>query len=474
MTLPGALTLLMLGVATVADAQWTQFRGPNGSGVGTTGAYPVEFSPTKNVAWKAAVPFGQSSPVVSGSRLFVTGSEGNTLVVLAFDTQSGKQVWRREIVRDRQHKLYKANDPASPTPIADDLGVVAFFPDFGLVAYDADGGERWRHVLGPFRNFYGMASSPVAVGDRIVLVCDQQAGSFMVALDRKSGKVAWRTERPENTVGWATPIVFRPSSGAPQLVVLGSTRVDGYDLATGQARWWFPVASNGGLGTPVVSGDTVLVSTLASSEPFLPDFGSMVAKYDRDANGMISVEEFKADDYAEHFGWIDDNDDGTLNRAEWDAARGVGVGDFGAVAVRPGTATGRLAPTAFVWRFQKNLPFVPAPLVYQDVFYMIRDGGIITSLDVATGRLLKEGRSRGALGEYYASPVAADGKVFLVSAEGKVTVLRAGGDWELLGVNELGDEVHATPALSDGKIYVRTRSTLYAFAAGGPSGPGSK
>ena len=147
------------------------------------------------------------------------------------------------------------------------------------------------------------------------------------------------------------------------------------------------------------------------------------------------------------------------------AARSIDRGEFGAVAVRPGAAIGRLAPTAFAWRFQKNLPFVAAPLVYQDVFYMVRDGGIITSLDVATGKLLKEGRSREALGEYYASPVAADGKVFLASGEGKVTVLRAGGQWEVLSINDLGDEIHATPALSDGQIYVRTRGLLYAFGA---------
>jgi outer membrane protein assembly factor BamB len=458
-----AVLILCAAAAVPADAQWPQFRGPNGAGVGASGGYPVEFSPTTNVVWKAAVPFGQSSPVVTSSRLFVTGSEGDTLITLAFALDSGKEIWRREIVRTRRNTIYKANDPASPSPIADDRGVVVFFPDVGLVAYDNDGAERWRHALGPFRNFYGLASSPIAAGDLVVLVCDQQAGSFVIALDRATGRVAWRTDRRENTVGWATPIVFSAPSSTPELVVLGSTRVDAYDLASGQPRWWFPVASNGGLGLPVKSGDTVIVSTMASTEPFMPDFGSVIAKYDRDANGLLSAEEFKSDEFAEHFGWIDGNSDGTVDAAEWNAARGVGIGEFGAVAVRPAAATGRLEPSAFRWRFQKNLPFVPAPLVYQEVFYMVRDGGIITALDVATGKLLKEGRSRGALGEYYASPIAADGKVYLSSSEGKITVLRAGGQWEVLGVNDIGDEIHATPALSAGRIYVRTRGTLYAF-----------
>jgi hypothetical protein len=214
-----------------------------------------------------------------------------------------------------------------------------------------------------------------------------------------------------------------------------------------------------------MTGDMVLVSTLAASEPFLPDFGSVIAKYDRDGNTLISAEEFKTDGMAEHFGWIDGNSDGAVNRDEWNAARSIDSGEYGAVAVRPGASRGRLAPAAFAWRFQKNLPFVPAPLVYQNVFYMVRDGGIITSLDVSTGKLLKEGRTREALGEYYASPIAADGKVYLSSGEGKITVLRAGGQWEVLGVNDIGDEIHATPALSDGRVYVRTRGMLYAFGA---------
>ncbi len=463
--LPAITLLIFLGTSWPASGQWTQFRGPNGSGVGASTGYPGEFSPSKNLLWKAAIPFGQSSPVVAGRHVFVTASEGGKLLTLAFDRATGKEAWRREIVPERRHTIYRSNDPASPTPIADDRGVVAFFPDFGLVAYDVEGKESWRHVMGPFHNFYGLASSPIVTGDRVILVCDQQAGSFMVALDRATGRVAWKTDRRENTVGWATPVVFRPPSQPEQLVVLGSTRVDAYDAASGEPRWWFPVGSQGSLGTPVTTGDMVLLSTLATTEPFLPDFGSVLAKYDRDGNTLISAEEFKADGMADHFGWIDGNSDGAVNRDEWNAARSIDRGEFGAVAVRPGAARGRLSPSAFAWRFQKNLPFVAAPLVYQDVFYMVRDGGIITSLDIATGKLLKEGRTREALGEYFASPVAADGKVFLASSEGKITVLRAAGQWEVLGVNDLGDEIHATPALSDGRIYVRTRGMLYAFGA---------
>jgi hypothetical protein len=287
--------------------------------------------------------------------------------------------------------------------------------------------------LGPFKNFYGMAASPILAGPLVVQVCDQQSGSFLLAVDRKTGRPSWRTARPASDIGWATPMVFRPSQGPAQLIVLGSTRLDSYYLDTGEPRWWMPVGTGGSLGTPVATGSTLFVSTLSSSEPMIPAFASVLTMYDKDHDGRLSQDEFKGDkDLGEHFGWIDGNNDGFITEAEWNKARSLGTGDFGAIALEPEKLRGQLESSVVRWRFKKNLPYVPAPLVYRDVFFMVRDGGIITSLDAATGRLLKEGRTREALGEYYSSPVAADGKVFLASAEGKITVLKAAAEWEVL------------------------------------------
>ena len=154
--------LLIVGAARL-DAQWTQFRGPNGSGVDTSTGYPTEFSPTKNVAWKVAVPDGQSSPVVVGARVYLTASEGDRLITMCLDTRTGKELWRREVKRARTAGAYKANGSASPTPAADERGVVAFFPEFGLVSYASDGQPLWTSPMGPFRNFYGMAASADAI-----------------------------------------------------------------------------------------------------------------------------------------------------------------------------------------------------------------------------------------------------------------------------------------------------------------------
>lgn len=455
-------------IAAAADDQWAQFRGPNGSGVDSGMGYPVEFSPSKNVLWKKPIPYGQSSPVVAAARVYLTAAEPTRLLTICLDAKSGDELWRREIVRKKPQTIFRANDPASPTPAADDDGVVVFFAEFGLIAYSADGKDRWSLPMGPFKNFYGMAASPILAGDMVVQVIDQQNGSFLLALDRKTGKQRWKTERTQD-IGWATPMVFRNAGGPAQLIVLGSARLDSYYLDTGERRWWMPIASGGSLGTPVAAGGILLVSTLSSSDPMLPTFASALTLYDKDHDGRLSNEEFKADkDMGEHFGWIDENSDGFVTEAEWNKARSLGTGEYGAIAIEAAKARGELKPSEVRWRFKKNLPYIPAPVVYKDVYYMVRDGGIVTSLDPATGKLLKEGRSRDAIGEYYASPVAADNKLFLANTDGKMTVLKAGADWQILAVNDLADEIHATPALSGGRIYVRTRGLLYCFGESKP------
>ncbi len=417
--------------------------------------------------WKAALPFAQSSPVVVGSQLYVTASEGGRLLTVCLDAATGRERWRREIKPDRSAALYKANDPASPTPVADDQGVVVFFADVGLVAYAPDGTERWRVPLGPFKNFYGMAGSPIIAGDAVILVCDQMSGSFMIALDRRTGRERWRRPRPGITVSWTTPMVFAPGGGAdPQLIVLSSTRLDGYTLATGEPRWWMPLTSQGAIGTAVAHGDMVIVATLGANEPWMEPFEAALKTFDTDKDGKLSRAEYATEKgFGEHFGWLDADGNDIVDKAEYDDARAMAIGEYGVAAIKPAGLKGKVDPNAAAWRFKKNLPFVPTPVVYDGLLYMVKTGGIITAIDPATGEAIKEGRSKDAPGDYTASPIAADGKVFLASVNGKVTVLKAGREWEVLGVNDLGDEIHATPALSGGRIYVRTRGTLYCFGS---------
>ncbi len=451
---------LLLFCASAFSADWPRFRGPNGSGVGEAGTLPVEFGPRKNVAWKTPVPFGRSSPIVAGGRLFLTASEGGKLITLAYDAGTGRELWRREVEAAHGHKIYKANDAASPTPAADGSNVYVFFPDFGLICYSFSGKERWRHPLGPFENFYGMSSSPVIDKGLIFLLCDQAQGSFLLALDKDTGKQRWKTERKGMPVGWSVPIVYKD-----EILVFGSIRVDSYFLATGEQNWWLPLSSMGSMGSPVVYNDALIVTANGSDQPWLPSFEAALAKLDQNKDGLLSSQECKDEaDWFEHFGWVDANHDKNIDAAEWNQARSFGVGDYGAVSIPLG-GKGQLGPAAIRWRFKRNLPYVPAPVLYDGVFYMVKDGGIITSLDPATGTLLKQGRTEKAIGQYFASPVAADGKVFLVNEEGKLTVLKASAQWEVLAVNDFEEDCFATPAVSGGKLFVRTRATLYGFSA---------
>jgi outer membrane protein assembly factor BamB len=461
-----ALSCLLACVPARLDAQWPQFRGPNGSGIGDGAGYPTEFSPTTNVAWKTAVPFGQSSPVIAGTRLYLTGVEGDELLTIAIDTGTGKALWRRALRRERKMEIYKANDPASPTPAVDERGVISFFADFGLVAYGTDGQVLWSHLMGPFQNFYGMSASPIIADGLVVQLVDQLRGSYLLALDRATGQVRWKIDRPSATIGYATPTIFRPSQGPAEIITIGSTRLDSYLLRTGAHRWWMPIGTAGSMGVALAQGDTVFVSTAGSNEPGLPQWASALAQYDKDKDGRISRAELLEDkELGEHFGWIDTSDDAFITDAEWSVARTLGQGAWGSVAMTPGAAQGQLAGTAVRWRVQKNVPYIPAPLLYQGVYYMVKTGGIVTTLDPATGTLLKEGRATGALGEYYASPVAADGRVYVANLEGKVTVLKSGGQWEILAQNDLQEEIAATPALANGRLYVRTREAVYCFAS---------
>jgi outer membrane protein assembly factor BamB len=361
-------------------------------------------------------------------------------------------------------EMYKANDPASPTPAADERGVISFFADFGLVAYDTDGRVLWSHPMGPFRNFYGMSASPIIADGLVVQLIDQLRGSYLLALDRATGQVRWKTDRPLATIGYATPMIFRSSQG-PEIITIGTTRLDSYLLGTGAHRWWTPIATGGSMGVALQQGDTLFVSTAGSNEPGLPPWVSAL-QYDKDKDGRISRAEFLQDkELGEHFGWIDTSDDAFVTEAEWSVARSLGLGAWGSVAMTPGAARGELPGAAVRWRVQKNVPYIPAPLLYQGVYYTVKTGGIVTTLDPATGTLLKEGRATGALGDYYASPVAADGRVYVANLEGKVTVLKADSQWEILAQNDLREEISATPALANGRLYVRTRGAVYCFAS---------
>ena len=470
-----SLLLATLALSTVAQLtlyaqqgqrtdEWLQFRGPNGAGVAEGFSLPAEFSSTKNVAWKTAVPFARSSPVITADRIFLTATEGDKLITLALDRKTGKLLWRRDATRARHMPIYKANDGASPTPVSDGKNVYAFFAELGLISYGPDGKERWRVPLGPFNSFYGMGGSPVLVGNTLLMVCDQRTDSFIIAVDARTGKELWKKSRP-NFEAYSTPAIYRPKDGPAQAIVLGSQSVDGYSLDKGERLWWVTKIGSYPKGVPVMGAEMVYVIGEGADEPFLPPFDEMLKQFDADKDQRIHRDEVKSQKEAsEHFGWLDANSDGYIERAEHDFVRNSTTSGHGLTAVRL-TGQGDLTSSNIVWQLKKAYPGIPAPLVYRGVMYLMKEGGIVSSVDPASGQVLKQGRTPNALEEYYASPVAGDGKIFVVSASGKVTVLKADAQWEILATSDLDDEVWATPAIAGGNLYIRTRNALYAFAA---------
>lgn len=445
-------------------ADWPQFRGPNGTGVADGIALPAEFSSTKNLAWKTPVPFARSSPVVTADRVYLTASESDKLITLALDRKTGKVLWRREVVRARHMPIYKANDAAAPSPVSDGKNVYAFFAELGLISFGPDGKERWRVPLGPFNSFYGMGGSPVLAGNTLVMVCDQRTDSFIIAVDARDGKQLWKTSRP-NFEAYSTPAIYKPKTGPAQVIVLGSHTVDAYSLDKGERLWWVSKIGAYPKGVPLVGTDLVYVMADGGEEPFLPPFDETLKQSDTNKDQRIHRDEMKSQPEAyDHFGWLDPNNDGYIDRAEYDFVRNSTTLGHGLTAVRL-AGQGDLTSSNVVWQVKKAYPSIPAPLIYQGVMYLMKEGGIVSSLDPASGQILKQGRTPDALEEYYASPVAADGKIYLVSASGKVTVLKAGAQWEILAMNDLDEEVWATPAIAGRNLYIRTRNAMYSFAS---------
>jgi outer membrane protein assembly factor BamB len=447
--------LLMVSLASAQD--WPRFRGPNGAGVAENANLPAELSADKNVVWRVALPAGHSSPIVSGGRIFLTAFEKDKLLTICLKQESGELIWRRESPRSRITTVDNRNSPASPSPAADGKNVFVFFQDFGLVSYTFAGEERWRTPLGPFQNVYGLGASPVLIDGKVILVVDQSGGSYAAAFDQTTGKQVWKTPREDALSGHSTPAVWNGLIFAP-----GSFRMDVYDASTGAIAWTVNGLASEMKSVPVIAGDTLYIN--GYNTPFndpgrqvvIPDFADVLAKHDANKDARISLAEAPDERTKKYFPYIDLNQDGFMDAAEWKAYQQTMAAENGLLAID-------LRTHKVKWKFHKSIPQLPSTLLYKDVLYMINDSGVLTTLKPQTGEVIKQARLRGAADNYYASPVAADGKVYFVSKSGVVTVLRAGGEQETIASGELDDECYATPAIAGGRVYIRTRSALYAF-----------
>jgi outer membrane protein assembly factor BamB len=458
-------TLFAISTATPAVPSWPQFRGPNSSGVAETAKPPVEFGPNTNLLWKTAVPSGVSSPCLWDDHIFLTAAEDGKLLTLAVDRRNGKILWRQAAAAEKPRELHKANHSAAATPATDGRSVCVYHATLGLIGYDFNGRELWRQPMPGLLARNGSGTSPAMLGSSLVLNCDIEEGkSFVAAYDPATGKETWRTPRPQFISSYTTPVRWR-REGHDEVVIVGSLRVVGYNLADGKERWTIGGTEAISVApTPVLGDGQLYVMSRSMGGAKLPPFAPFALGMDKDGDGKISREEIpKVFIEQGMFSGIDRDQDGFLTAEEWnEAVAFLHQADYGLFALKP-PSEGTLTTNQVAWKHKKGAASVSSPLFYRGRIYTAQDGGRITCIKAQNGEKLYEQERLGADGEYYASPIAANGHLYFCSSKGTVTVAEAGETLKVKTRNVLGEPIFATPAIADDNLYVRTAEHLWAF-----------
>lgn len=459
----------LISCAALAVENWPHFRGPNCSGTSRDARPPIKISPTNNVVWSTEVPWSPSSPCIWNNRIFLTTFVDGELQTRAYETRDGRLLWTKGLKPEKLETFHRTEgSPAAGTPATDGKKVVSYFGSFGLICYDFAGKELWRHPLpvAASGGGFGSGTSPIISGNLVLLNRDQEENSSILAVDLSTGKTAWETPRPDATGSFGTPIVWN-NNGIAEVVMPGSIRLKGYDLKTGKERWVVEGVVGFACTTPVV-GDGLLFfagwSPGKSDAPW-PSWETFLEKQDKNHDGEITFDEFDPEDRDFARG-MDRNHDGKITKADWDILQAhMAKSENVLVAVSPG-GRGDITQTHVVWKATRGLPYVPSPLFYEDRLYLIKDGGMLSCFDVKTGKpCYMQERLEGAGGAYYASPVAADGRIYLATKDGKLSVVKAGGEVpEILHQANFEEPIFATPALVGDRVFLRTKTKLYAFS----------
>jgi outer membrane protein assembly factor BamB len=467
------LLLFMTSVRGESPA-WPQFRGPGASGIAEDEKPPVEIGPDKNVKWKVAAPAGLSSPIIVGERLIITAFDGGKLYTIAYNRADGSEIWRAEAPFKQLEPYHKTEgSPAASTPATDGERIVSYFGSCGLFCYDLDGHELWKYEMPPAATpgDFGTGVSPVIAEETVILVRDEMNDPKIMALDLANGKPKWEKKR-ESKSGFATPAIWQTPDGT-SIAVPGLGRMIGYDVASGDEKWYVEGMPSAACASPVTANGELFFAGWSPGDPTeadsfkMPTFDELIAQSgDDNKDGLVSKEEASDSFLKDFFSNQDINKDGQITRQEWDAIlQFMAASRNSAFALKPGGA-GDITESHVRWKKKKGLPYVPTAILYRGQYVMIKDGGIVTAYDAETGEQIYQRRAI-ASGNYYASPVAANGNIYFTSlADGIVTVLKGGADKpETLAENPpLGERVAATPAVADDTLYVRTAGHLYAFA----------
>jgi outer membrane protein assembly factor BamB len=409
-----ALILLTLPIVA-ADGDWPNWRGPNHDGM-ARGDAPLQWSDKERIAWKATVPGrGHSSPVVWGDRIFLTtavptsnapaGSRAipeHRFLVIAYDRKTGKQLWERvaKVASPHQPHHQQYGSFASNSPITDGTHVIAFFGSRGLYAYTLEGKLVWEKDLGQLTMFnsFGEGAWTALDGEKLFVVLDHEGASFLLALDKRTGKELWRTPRQGNT-NWSGPYITT-HNGRKQIIVSASREVCGYDLETGALLW-----KARGLGQNTIPAPVA-------------------------ADGLVFVMS--------------------------------GYRDPNLMAIRLGREGDLTNTDAIVWQNQRGNSYTSSPVLYGGTLYVLTDTGMLSAFDAKTGKPYYQQMRLPKPYNFKSSPVGVNGKLYLASEDEDVIVVRMGENFEVLATNTIPGEMFiATPAVVDGDIYLRGRNTLY-------------
>ncbi len=453
-----------------ANESWKQFRGNDGTARSLSPEkLPDQLDPAKNLAWKAALPPGHSSPIVVGDRIFLTAiRDDDQLLTIGLERTTGRILWIAVAPHKELEKIHRIGSHAQPTPATDGERVVSFFGSCGLFCYDLSGRLLWHRAMGPFNNDFGAANSPLIVDDWVILGQDHDLDSFLMAIDKRTGETIWKTDRSEFPRNYCTPLVVEVM-GKKQIVMAATLRVVGYDFETGKELWTVRGIARAACGSLAASDNGTIFSAsfAGGGEPGarikIDPFDDVAPTRDKNKNGTIERDELTEDGPVHRrFSQVDRDKTGTITKMEWEYFRGLFDKSRNVViAIRPG-GSGDVTQDRVAWEFTKFVPFIASPVFANGHVFTIKDGGIMTSLNAKSGEPVKTKRLA-ATGNYYSSPVVADGKLYAINEQGQLTVVRAQGDWEVLSTFDFGEDTYATPAIARGQLLIRTNAHIYCF-----------
>jgi outer membrane protein assembly factor BamB len=471
---------------------WPQFRGLNSQGVADAEKPPIEFGPEKALLWKTPLPGGVSSPCIWGDRIFLTGYDGDRkrLETLCVNRKTGSILWRKDAPEGTIQETHEISSPANTTPVTDGRVVCVSFAHFGVVAYRLDGEVKWSKPLKTPNLFWGGGASPAMIDGMVVLKVSSGDDSHLLALRPETGEEVWKAADPSFNDGWATPITWT-EKGRDRIGVFIMDGFRAHDSRTGTNVWRLSGTPPQACATPAIGNGVLYFSSAGIlgglhtiTQP--PPFPELLSKYDKNKDGLLGTDELP-DDFvlinrggsrgAGNMAWkmfVGPDKDGkprTLSQVEWEAEVNRLFASFkegekmlkSAVFAVPTGGSGDVTNT-LAWIDAKGVPEVPSPLFYRGHLYYVRNGGLFTCRDPQTGKALYDERV-GAEGGYYASPVAADGRIYIASDRGVVTVLQAGATFKVLSRTDLKEIIMATPAIVDDKLYVRSAAYLWAFGS---------